>query len=252
MGFADLTMKLAFLKRPVAWPFIATVYCMAWSIVFWAVFFMMLSWHVLRIPMGLGGADYPILFWPYVLVGALIYECGVGFFARSHSISASRQAALTLWVPFVIIAVALIVFCPMDTQSSYLEYVTRASKHTSIMSQDDDSYDQWFSIYKGKKYVTTMPSAILNASPDFDMANPKLPKSIKEITTAAFNQLEKVTGSKKGWSVIDIRLYHSSQNEEKWFYAVAFNSEPPEGTINITVTIDGRSGVIEERQPSHN
>jgi hypothetical protein len=120
------------------------------------------------------------------------------------------------------------------------------------MSQDNDSEDELSWSYQGKKYVTTIPSAVLNASPDFDLANRTLPKSIKEITTAAFNQLEKVTGSKNGWRVMAIDLRQSLHNEKKWYYAVSFDNAPsPQGVvymIYIAVTVDGRLGVIKEIQ----
>ena len=116
-------MKLQIHKMRVAWPLIATICCFTWSIIFWAVFFVGLSWDVLHIPMGLGGSIYPVFFWPYILVGALIYEFSIGLFVKPDSISTYRQLTLTLWLPFAFIAIVLIVFCPMDTQQSYLSYL---------------------------------------------------------------------------------------------------------------------------------
>ena len=52
----------------------ATAINFAWAILFWLVFFVGLSWHVLRVPMGLGGAVYPALFFIPVLFGATAYQ----------------------------------------------------------------------------------------------------------------------------------------------------------------------------------
>jgi hypothetical protein len=112
----------------------------------------------------------------------------------------------------------------------------------------DDQSDEFLSSYQGKRYVSTMPLSVLNASPDFDPADPTLPKSIKNIIAVAFTQLEKVTGSKTGWKVNSISLQHPHQNERKWFYAVQFDSSPFQGVVFVTVTVDGRLGVIKEVQ----
>jgi hypothetical protein len=127
----------------------------------------------------------------------------------------------------------------------------------SVYAQwDEDAGFTAYSRYKGKKYASSMPSDILNASPDFDTANATLPKSIKVIIDVAYSQLEKVTGSKKGWKVQDVSLHQSNRNEKKWFYSLSFTNLSPEsipsegevGNISVTVTVDGRLGVIKEIQ----
>jgi hypothetical protein len=116
---------------------------------------------------------------------------------------------------------------------------------------DDTGGFTFSSQYQGKKYVSSMPSETLNASPDFDTTNATLPKSIKEIVEIAHTQLEKVTGPKSGWTLESFTLHHSYQNEKKWFYALHFDSPVHGGNIdNITilVTVDGHLGVIKEIQ----
>ena len=116
-------MKIQLHKTRIAWPLISTACCFVWSIIFWAAFFVGLSWNVLHIPMGQAGAIYPVFFWPFVLIGSLVYEFIIGFFVKPAGISTLRQLTLTLWLPFIVIAILLIVFCPMDTQQSYLSYL---------------------------------------------------------------------------------------------------------------------------------
>jgi hypothetical protein len=101
-------------------------------------------------------------------------------------------------------------------------------------------------VYQGKGYFSAMPWSVLNASPDFDPANRTLPKSIKDIIEVAFTQLEKITGSKKGCTVDGISLRCSLQNQKKWFYAVSFQAPSFEEMVIITVTVDGRLGVVKE------
>ena len=97
--------------------------CLAWAIGFWAVFFVYLSRNVFEVPMGLEGAIYPALFWPYVLVGALLWEMLAGAFLRSRCTSQAKKLFVTLWVPFLILSVLLVLFCPMDGPESYLSYI---------------------------------------------------------------------------------------------------------------------------------
>ena len=112
---------------------------------------------------------------------------------------------------------------------------------------DDDTEYTGYSHYQGKKYASSMPAETLTASPDFDIANATLPKSIKDITEVARTQLEKVTGPKSGWKLSDINLHRSNRNEKKWFYAVNFSPPSMAGdNISIIATVDGRLGVLKE------
>src|SRR5580693_1119606 len=83
----------------------------------------------------------------------------------------------------------------------------------SYAQWDDDSEFTAYSHYQGKKYTSSMPAETLKASPDFDIANATLPKSIKDIMEVARTQLEKVTGSKNDWKLTNLTLHRSNRNE---------------------------------------
>ena len=103
--------------------FLATLIVYVWALLFWYLFFVLLSWEVLQIPMGLGGAIYPVFFTLPVVVSTAFYE--ISIVQRRLVSPRIRQHYLlfTLGVPAAVVAVALILFCPMDTQMSYLGYV---------------------------------------------------------------------------------------------------------------------------------
>ena len=109
----------AIIKRTIIWPFIATILCLVFSVVFWFVWIFMLSGEYLEIPMGLGGQIYPVLFAKPVLFSALFYEFLIGPVLEYQEVSMKTRVKLTVWVPFTIIAVLLIIFCPMDDNRPY-------------------------------------------------------------------------------------------------------------------------------------
>lgn len=101
------------------WPVIAIILCLIFSWLFWFLWFNLLSWEILGIGMGLGGALYFIFFTPPVLIAASIYEFIFALLLKNRVISRSKRLLYTLWLPFIIIAVLLIVFCPMDSPYWY-------------------------------------------------------------------------------------------------------------------------------------
>jgi hypothetical protein len=106
----------------------STAIIYGWSLLFWFLFLNLFSWGVLRIPMGLGGAIYPALFTVPVLLGTLAWEVGVAFALEAFPALRSRTRLLTTWLPAALVALALVVACPMDTAgsgepTSYLGYV---------------------------------------------------------------------------------------------------------------------------------
>lgn len=113
------------IEDPRSWPIIATISCYVYSLLFWYFFFNRFAWHTLGIGMGLGGALYPVFFTVPVLVGVLIYEFGVQTVLRGRSVSTSMRLFLTLWLPFSLISFLLVLFCPMDSQYSFLEAFIR-------------------------------------------------------------------------------------------------------------------------------
>ena len=106
------------IDRPIAWPAVVAGITLAWAILFWAIFFVGLSWNLLGIPMGLGGAIYPMIFGVPVFVGVFVYA-GL---ATSLSGSLTRKARLwlSLGVPVVAVPLILVLFCPMDSEDSFI------------------------------------------------------------------------------------------------------------------------------------
>jgi hypothetical protein len=110
-------------RRPWLWAASATFIVYLWTLVFWYLFFKLFAWEVLQIPMGQGGAVYPVLFSVPVLAFTAIYEIVVTTRRLNSERIRKSYLLFTLWIPVVVVTVALIVFCPMDTQMSFLEYV---------------------------------------------------------------------------------------------------------------------------------
>ncbi|HSN15822.1 MAG TPA: hypothetical protein VLT61_14410 [Anaeromyxobacteraceae bacterium] len=105
-------------RRPFLGPLAATAIVYAWSLAFWFFFLDLLAWGVFRIPMGLGGAIYPALFTVPVLLGTYAYELAAAFVLTMIPAKRSRELLLTMWLPAAIVAMALVVACPMDTAGS--------------------------------------------------------------------------------------------------------------------------------------
>jgi NAD/NADP transhydrogenase beta subunit len=109
-------------RRPRLWAASATLIVYVWALLFWYLFFTLFAWKMLHVPMGLGGAIYPVLFSGPVLAFTAVYEIVV---ARSRRVERIRQHYLlfTLGVPAAVVTLALVAFCPMDTQMSFIQYV---------------------------------------------------------------------------------------------------------------------------------
>jgi hypothetical protein len=110
-------------QRPWLWAASATLIVYAWALIFWYLFFVLLAWKVLQIPMGLGGAVYPVLFSIPVLVFTAIYEIIVTKRRLNSERIRKSYLLFTLLVPAAVVTVVLIVFCPMDTPMSFVRYV---------------------------------------------------------------------------------------------------------------------------------
>lgn len=114
----------------------------------------------------------------------------------------------------------------------------------AFSEESPDTRCKYRSYFKGRKYDTWMPSDILAVSPDFDTANPVLPKSIIELSELALVQLETITESKKGWQLKSVVWNRAYPNEKKWICALNFVNHGD--SIQIAITIDGRVGIIKE------
>jgi hypothetical protein len=96
---------------------------MLWALLFWAVFFVGIAWHVLQIPMGLGGAVYPAIYLFPVLLGSMVYQLIILLVRRGRSLSDRQLLFWSVYLPCCAIAVCLVVFCPMDADQSFLGYL---------------------------------------------------------------------------------------------------------------------------------
>jgi hypothetical protein len=111
------------LERPYSWCVAAIAINVLWSVLFWIVFFVGISWHLLQVPMGLGGAVYPVFFLVPVILGSAAYQLILARLRRDRLARTRHVLLWSLWIPFALIAVGLVVFCPMDGPDSYLGYV---------------------------------------------------------------------------------------------------------------------------------
>lgn len=72
--------------------------------------------------MGLGGAVYFTTFSIPLIIGTGAYQIVLALIAHRIPMKISRRLILAFWIPFVVIAVVLIIFCPMDTNQSFVSY----------------------------------------------------------------------------------------------------------------------------------
>lgn len=95
-------------------------------------------------------------------------------------------------------------------------------------------------------FVMAMPVATFRQAPALDLANPKLPKPLKEIVDVAFAQLEKSLGTRKGWTLGGVRMLKVTGIPEfkgRWCYIVTF-TDGAWGHAQFPVTVDGRLGTL--------
>ena len=118
-------MNTDVLNKPIMRILLSTGLCLVWALLFWWVFLVQISWNILKIPMGLGGALYFLIFILPVAIGSLIYQLAANEIIKRNNIelSRSKQYGIMLGIPFCIISILLIVYCPMDIDASYIEYV---------------------------------------------------------------------------------------------------------------------------------
>ncbi len=99
-----------------------TVAIYIYTLIFWLLFFSQLSYGVFEIPMGLGGAMYPVFFSVPVILSALVYEVAIKNIL-SKNISNTKRLTYAFIIPSLIASILLIIFCPMDSDSTYIGYV---------------------------------------------------------------------------------------------------------------------------------
>jgi predicted ABC-type exoprotein transport system permease subunit len=103
----------------VGWFFTGVIACVLFSLLFHKVWFVWLSWKILHIPMGLGGAIYAIFFIGPVLVGSTLYQAPTQIILFRAKASRRHRFVFSFLIPFAVIAGLLIMNCPMEGDQSY-------------------------------------------------------------------------------------------------------------------------------------
>ena len=109
-------------ERPALWAIWLSGLTAAWSVLFWYIFLVKIAYGVYGVPLGLGGALYPIFFLPPVVVGTSLYSGALRWRFLDRPPSGVRLSLLSLGIPVVLATIALLVFCPTDSSGeSFLE-----------------------------------------------------------------------------------------------------------------------------------
>ena len=103
-----------------------SVLACAWSLAFWYIFIVKIAHEVYGVPLGLGGAVYPVFFLPVVFGGTSLYAGVIRWLLPARSLSNLRLSFVGLGVPILIATLGLLVFCPTDGPGeSFLELLWR-------------------------------------------------------------------------------------------------------------------------------
>lgn len=100
----------------------SSVLTCAWSVLFWYVFLVRIAYGVYGVPLGLGGAVYPVFFVPLVFAATCLYAVATRWLLADRRLSDLRLFLLGFAVPALFSTVGLLVFCPTDGPGgSFLE-----------------------------------------------------------------------------------------------------------------------------------
>lgn len=108
-------MKFSAFLKSWWWNCCASILILMSGIVFWNFFLVGYIYERLRIPIGLGGAVYPMLFAVPVLAGAIAWQCIIR--NRLGSASNLKNLMLTAIIPAIIAICCLFLFCPTDSET---------------------------------------------------------------------------------------------------------------------------------------
>jgi hypothetical protein len=99
----------------------AVLFCYLATLVVWFLFFYVIAWSILKVPMGLGGALFPGFFTIPVLVSLVAYEFLLSYLSQAPSRQSLRTSELwRIAVPMILLLVALVLTCPMDEPRSFI------------------------------------------------------------------------------------------------------------------------------------
>ncbi len=115
------TSKRSIVEKTETWFLITIPLCLVYSYIFWFLWIVLLSHEFLNLGLGMGGALYPVFFFIPVLIGAAFYEIVAGAILLRFPVSVANRLWITLWIPFLLISILLLVFCPVDGASNYFQ-----------------------------------------------------------------------------------------------------------------------------------
>ncbi len=102
-------------------PLISVILVTLWSLLFWWIIIIKLSRNLLNVPIGMGGSIYFVFFTPPIIIGSSLYV--VLIYKLFKNISLAKLHILYILIPCIIISILLIIFCPIDVDSSYIGYI---------------------------------------------------------------------------------------------------------------------------------
>ena len=119
MSLSESQTSRSTILATVGWSLLGIIACALFSLLFHKVWFTWLSWGILHIPMGLGGAIYYIFFIGPVLVGSSLYQVPTQILLVRAKAPLKYRLVFSFLIPFTVIAILLIANCPMDNNQSY-------------------------------------------------------------------------------------------------------------------------------------
>ena len=117
---ADQRTPSMMMSNRKRWAFVASGACVAWGFVFWYLFLVVVCVDVWQIPLGLGGAVYPVFFAGPLIAGAVAYELVVARLLSTRQVGRGRSLWWTLGLPMLVTSVLLILACPTDSTEASL------------------------------------------------------------------------------------------------------------------------------------
>ena len=106
------------------WPLLSIVILVIWSVLFWHVFIVEWSHKKMHVPIGMGGAIYFMFFLPPVFIGSAIYQLIV--YKIMKEMAVQKWFLISILLPLTAISILLLVFCPIESELSYLAYLYKS------------------------------------------------------------------------------------------------------------------------------
>ncbi len=110
--FDEITKNKSSMEGSLAWPIIASILCILYSICFSALYLYIKTGKNLFDSSDSSNELYFALHFPIIFFGTLIYEFIVALIFRNKSLSQESRLIITLGLPLIIISVFLFLFIP--------------------------------------------------------------------------------------------------------------------------------------------